>query len=114
MRYTRIKVNILFLLCACFAISCGENSMKTKEAVAETAPDLKNVTTELPKEAGYHTFIANCSICHSASYVDNQPNFSQKTWTAIVTKMQKTFGAPISDSAAKEIVQYLVAIKGKS
>jgi uncharacterized protein (DUF697 family) len=39
---------------------------------------------------------------------------SEKQWTAIVTKMQKTFGAPVPDSSIKEIVQYLVTIKGKS
>jgi len=32
---------------------------------------------------------------------------------AIVTKMQKSFGAPVADSSVKEIVQYLVSIKGK-
>lgn len=121
MKNISIKTSVLFFLCACFAISCSESGTKTAppvaatvDSVAATAPDLKNVTISLPKEPGYHVFITNCSICHSPRYIQDQPNLSEKTWTAIVTKMQKTFGAPVSDSAAKEIVKYLVAIKGKS
>ena len=121
MKNIRLKPTFLFLLCACFAISCSESGTKTanpvavtKDSVAAIAPDLKNVSINLPKEQGYHVFITNCSICHSPRYIQDQPDLSEKTWTAIVTKMQKTFGAPITDSAAKEIVQYLVAIKGKS
>jgi len=42
-----------------------------------------------------------------------QPDLPEKTWMAIVTKMQKSFGAPVPDSSVKEIVEYLVSIKGK-
>ena len=42
-----------------------------------------------------------------------QPNFTRKTWQKEVDKMIKTFGAPITDSAAVKIVDYLAAIKGK-
>ena len=114
MKNFRLKISSLFFLCAYFAMSCGESGIKTEHPVAVTAPDLKNVTTNLPKAPGSQTFNANCVICHSARMVQNQPNLPEKTWTAIVTKMQKTYGAPVSDSAAKIIVQYLVAIKGKS
>ena len=114
MKNFKLKISTLFFLCACFAMSCSEQSTKTEPSVAATAPDLKHITTELPKAPGSRTFNVNCVICHSARMVQNQPDFPEKTWTAIVTKMQKTFGAPVSDSAAKIIIQYLVAIKGKS
>ena len=42
-----------------------------------------------------------------------QPPFPRKTWEKIVDKMVKNFGAPIPDSSAKAIVDYLVATKGK-
>jgi uncharacterized protein (DUF697 family) len=42
-----------------------------------------------------------------------QPDFPHKTWETIVHKMKKNFGAPMSDSAAIKIVNYLVAVKGK-
>ena len=113
MKHTRLKIIVLFFLCTFFAVSCGESEMKTEQPVALTAPDIKDVITKLPEAPGYQTFNINCLTCHSSSYVQNQPDLPEKTWTAIVTKMQKTFGAPVSDSSAKEIVQYLVAIKGK-
>lgn len=115
MKNIRIKISFLFFLCACLAASCSESARKTELPVtAAIAPDLKHVTTNLPEVSGYQTFMANCGICHSPRYIQNQPDFNEKTWTAIVTKMQKTFGAPVTDSAAKIIIQYLVAVKGKS
>ncbi|MEO8852881.1 MAG: hypothetical protein ABI359_03825 [Ginsengibacter sp.] len=121
MKKISLKTKVLFFLIVCFAISCSESGRKTahpiaamEDSVKAIAPDLKNVSINLPKGPGYHAFITNCSICHSPLYIQDQPNLSEKTWTAIVAKMQKTFGAPVSDPAAKEIVKYLVAIKGKS
>src|SRR3954465_14618921 len=113
MQGTNIKIRFLFFLCALLLISCGEEGLKREHPVAATAPNLKEVTTKLPQAPGYQTYISNCTICHSASYVQNQPELPQKTWTAIVTKMQKTYGAPVSDSSAQVIIQYLTTIKGK-
>lgn len=117
MKGIRIKTSVLFFLCACFIIACNESGKRTESpveaATTAVAPNLHNVKTKLPDAPGYQTFLSNCSICHSASYVQNQPDLPEKTWTAIVTKMQKTFGAPVSDSSAKIIIQYLATIKGK-
>lgn len=114
MKNIRLNISFLFVLCAFFMVSCSEPETKTAQPVAATAPDLKSVITKLPEAPGSQTFNTNCVICHSARMVEIQPNLPEKTWTAIVTKMQKTYGAPVSDSAAKIIVQYLVTIKGKS
>ena len=116
MQNTLLKISALFFLCGYFAISCGESNMKKDPplSIANTVTDLNDVTIELPKAPGSGTFNRYCVVCHSASYVQNQPNLNEKGWTAIVTKMQKTFGAPVPDSSIKEIVQYLVTIKGKS
>ena len=114
MQGINIRISLLFSICLLLLISCGGGDSKREHAVAATAPNLKEVTTTLPQAPGYQTYMNNCTICHSASYVQNQPELPQKTWAAIVTKMQKTFGAPVSDSAAGVIVQYLTTIKGKS
>ncbi|HYK44233.1 MAG TPA: cytochrome c [Parafilimonas sp.] len=95
------------------AIACNNNGIQGAPGGAETT-DLNAIITELPNAPGYDVFKTNCTSCHSARYVQMQPAFPEKTWTAIVTKMQKNFGAPVSDSSAKEIVKYLVAIKGKT
>ena len=82
--------------------------------IATTVPaNLNAIETILPDAPGYTSFKMNCMSCHSARYIKMQPNLPEKAWTAIVTKMQKSFGAPFSDSSAREIVQYLVAIKGE-
>src|SRR5690349_17838770 len=113
MQGTNIRTSLLFFLCALLLISCGEVGSEKEHAIAATAPNLKEVSTTLPQAPGYQTYMSNCTICHSASYVQNQPALPQKTWTAIVTKMQKTYGAPVSDSSAQVIIQYLATIKGK-
>lgn len=115
MKIICVRTTVLFFLIAFWAASCSAPDKKTETPVTAvaSAPDLKDVTFNLPKAEGYQTFMANCGICHSPRYVQDQPKLPAKTWEAIVTKMQKTFGAPVSDSSAKIIVQYLVAIKGK-
>ena len=52
---------------------------------------------------------AQCLICHSADYVSTQPlTTKRENWQAIVIKMQKAFGAPISDPQVSPLVDYLV------
>jgi len=56
---------------------------------------------------------AKCLICHSADYVYTQPPLTRAQWTAEVTKMQKTYGAPIADSDIPLLVDYLMSQNGK-
>jgi mono/diheme cytochrome c family protein len=57
---------------------------------------------------GRDVLLNNCAACHSLDYVQtNSPFPTQKLWDAEVTKMIKVYGAPISDSDAKVIVDYL-------
>lgn len=54
-----------------------------------------------------------CTMCHSADYIYNQPPMNKEKWVGIVTKMQKTFGAPVPDSEIDKIAEYLVSQNGK-
>ena len=112
-RHIRLRFLFHVISVMIVAIACNNNATPSAPAGVETA-DLNAIRTELPNAPGYDVFKTNCTSCHSARYVQMQPEFPEKTWTAIVTKMQKSFGAPVSDSSAKEIVRYLVAIKGKT
>lgn len=94
-------------------VACNETSIQPVTIDDNGPADLNAIQTELPDLPGYTTLKMNCLSCHSARYIQMQPELPEKTWTAIVTKMQKNFGAPIADSSAEEIVQYLTAIKGK-
>ena len=54
----------------------------------------------------------NCTGCHSADYINTQPRnvTSRKDfWQAEVTKMIKSYGAPIDDADIPKIVDYLAA-----
>ena len=107
------NIFIIVLFLSAMICACSSGSEKMNAQPTATSTDLNAFQTTLPHAKGYEAFQANCVSCHSARYVQMQPDLPEKTWTTLVTKMQKTFGAPISDSSAKEIVQYLVAIKGK-
>lgn len=50
---------------------------------------------------------ANCVACHSTDYTIRQPDGDVKRWQAEVEKMIKVFGAPVSESDAKTIAEYL-------
>jgi sulfite dehydrogenase len=69
----------------------------------------KLVESPLP---GYQLAVASCATCHSMDYVKMQPTSSRTYWKASVTKMQKTFGAPIPDDVVEPIVDYLVKTYG--
>jgi mono/diheme cytochrome c family protein len=78
-------------------------------ALAEEQP------VELKPGPGLDTVQGNCGACHSVDYIKmNSPFLNTAGWQAEVTKMIKTFGAPISDEDAKVIVDYLVANYGSS
>lgn len=68
---------------------------------------------ELKPAPGVETVQGNCASCHSLDYVKmNSPFLNPTGWQAEVTKMIKTFGAPITDEDAKVIVEYLTTHYG--
>ncbi len=57
---------------------------------------------------------ANCSMCHSLDYVQmNAPFLDRKGWEASVNKMIKVMGAPVTESDARTIVDYLASQYGQ-
>jgi cytochrome c5 len=95
--------------------SCG-----AKEQPAQTIArrvdsiDISDVVVALPEGEGREQIERSCVPCHSLRYIEMQPAMPKKSWEKIVTKMIKMYGAPVRDSIAeKEIVDYLVAIKGE-
>ena len=50
----------------------------------------------------------NCAACHTLAYIPMNSGFLNAAgWDAEVTKMIKAFGAPIDDTDAKIIADYL-------
>ncbi|MGI8526369.1 MAG: cytochrome c [Pseudolabrys sp.] len=63
---------------------------------------------QLKKAPGLDKLEGNCAACHSLDYVQmNSPGYNAGFWDAEVTKMIKVYGAPIEDTDAKAIVEYL-------
>ena len=48
-----------------------------------------------------------CLLCHSVEYVTMQPPMPRAFWKSSVVKMQKKFGAPITDAEVDPLADYL-------
>ena len=94
-------------------ISCrGAGTEDGLHALDETPKSIVGYQTIMPHAEGFEAFETYCISCHSLRYIQMQPDLPQKKWEGIVDKMIKSFGAPIPDSTAKEIVIYLSNVKG--
>jgi cytochrome c553 len=62
---------------------------------------------------GYVIATQMCAICHSVDYINQQPGkMSLTQWTAEVAKMQRAYGAPLSEDQVKQIGEYLALTYG--
>jgi sulfite dehydrogenase (cytochrome) subunit B len=87
---------------AAFAIALGGAAMADEMPVT------------LKAGAGLDKVEGNCGACHSLDYIRmNSPFLDASGWDAEVTKMIKSYGAPISAADAKIIGDYLKAHYGQ-
>jgi hypothetical protein len=98
------------------AYSSGKAASIGQEARQEFAADGKyeaepyvSLPPELAAGEGRMEVQSFCMTCHSTRYITMQPVLPAATWDAEVTKMIKTYGAPIPEDAAKKITAYLQA-----
>jgi sulfite dehydrogenase (cytochrome) subunit B len=74
--------------------------------LAAAAADERRI--ELKPGAGREAVEDNCGVCHSLDYIPmNSPFLNADAWNAEVTKMIRAFGAPINESDARSIADYL-------
>jgi sulfite dehydrogenase (cytochrome) subunit B len=71
-------------------------------------PPNDNAMAQLKPGPGRDAVNRTCAICHSTDYIVRQPQLDRNRWKAEVEKMRAVFGAPVSATDAKEIVDYLV------
>jgi mono/diheme cytochrome c family protein len=77
-------------------------------ALIATPASADEKPVQLKKAPGLDKVEASCAACHSLDYIQmNSPFPSAALWDAEVTKMIKTFGAPIEDADAATIKDYL-------
>ena len=87
---------------------------------AEAAPivlksldlDLPETGRALPDGPGLPVMQNNCSGCHTAGMILNQPTMPKAAWEAEVNKMRNVYKAPVAEKDVAAIVDYLTAIKG--
>jgi sulfite dehydrogenase len=99
-----MKIGLTWLGLSAVALSAAPVKIVLPQ---ETA---KLVESPLP---GYALAQAMCLTCHSAEYMLYQPPTAPRAyWQATLTKMQKTFGAPLPDEMVPPILEYLVKTYG--
>lgn len=104
-----LRPALLAGLIAPFSAVVGSSSAADIKQPAET------VQLRASPLAGYTAAIQKCTICHSPDYIAYQPpgmNLTQ--WTAETTKMQRVYGAPISDEEVERIGAYLAVAYGSA
>ena len=126
---TRIGFGVIVLLCASAQHAADVNASAAPSSTTATtrhtdaADDvqtrgsvrlvtLPEFEPDLPAGASRNTVVVACGACHSTRYITNQPPLSRETWVAEVTKMRKTYGAPVAEDRVNEIVDYCFAIRG--
>ncbi len=98
----------------------GQSQQSAKSSLKPAGNDpvhtivLPQFASEIPAGPHVDTYRKDCLVCHSARYVAMQPRFSQAVWEKEVKKMVDAYGAQIPDAEQKEIVEYLVVVRGPS
>lgn len=93
-----------------FAAASADIPVRAQSDIVLPAESVKLKPSKL---AGYAVAQQKCAICHSADYIAYQPpGMNQAQWTAEMAKMQKVYGAPISDDEIKLLGIYFAATYG--
>lgn len=103
-----VKLSIVMAL-ALVSTAIGANSLAAKSRTYALPED----TAELRagSGAGFEATKNNCQSCHSVDYILTQPpKKGQAFWDAEVTKMIKTYHAPIDEADSKAIAEYLATV----
>ncbi len=105
MREPEVIFRTLGLVCALgLAVSVGAGRNPAKKTIELPAD---NAMATLKPGVGVEVVRKNCMACHSTDYIVRQPGGDAARWQAEVEKMIKVFGAPVSESDAKAIAEYL-------
>lgn len=103
--------NTSFALCFLFALMPLTAHAEPVEITLPAETAILREST-LP---GYTLAQQKCSICHSVDYISFQPpGMNLEQWTAEMTKMQHSYGAPIDEQEIKSIGAYLAVAYGSA
>lgn len=103
---------IAMLVAAAFLVQHHAPIAQAEEMGPVHTITLPTIPPDLKEGAGKDKTMVFCAICHSVDYISMQPRLPAKNWDALVQKMIKVFGAPITEEDAKTISSYLAAQYG--
>src|SRR6476646_301222 len=92
----------------------GETTTQPTTTDARQPSGLPEFDPDLPPGNGRNVVIIRCAVCHTPHYILNQPPFTKQVWTNEITKMRTAYGAPITPEEEPQILEYLLAVRGKN
>jgi hypothetical protein len=92
----------------------GEPTTQPTTSAFRQPPGLPEFDPDLPPGNGRNVVTIRCAVCHTPHYILNQPPFTKQVWTNEITKMRTAYGAPITADEEPKILEYLLAVRGKS
>ncbi len=108
-----MKNTLLPLIMLLLAVAAGiAPSLQAEQKNGVVSIELPNMTFDLAEGPDRDKANLYCIMCHGTEYIPMQPKLSKAQWTATVTKMIKTFGAPVPQEDADKIINYLAASYG--
>lgn len=111
-------VLVLTTFALAVSLAAKPQASANSQSAAKNAPTqveriaLPDYSGQVPQGPNLQVYEKDCLICHSARYVTMQPGFPRSTWEKEVKKMVESYGANVSDADQREIVEYLVAVRG--
>jgi len=108
----KIIIFAMLVAAAAFLIQRPAPIAQAEETGTVHTITLPTIPPDLKEGAGKDRTLIFCAICHSVDYISMQPHLPAKNWDALVQKMIKVFGAPITEEDAKTISSYLAAQYG--
>ncbi|MFM7348257.1 MAG: cytochrome c [Erythrobacter sp.] len=91
-------------------VGCDAGPKVAFADVSITLPDDPNV---LPEGPGREVVLENCTACHSATMLLQQPRIDRAKWEGLVTKMREVYKAPVDAQAVPQIVDYMLAVQAR-
>lgn len=97
------------------ATSVGVYAVNRPEPTAVTAAGVQGAgqypqaQLALAEGSGAGLVKAYCTACHSLAPIVRHSGFTAEQWASEVTKMRESYGAPIDDPTAEQIIAYLQA-----
>jgi hypothetical protein len=103
---------LIILALSCTLVAGLSRTLRAEQKGAVRSIELPIMSFDLADGPDRDKASGYCTICHAIDYIPMQPKMSKAQWTATVTKMIKTFGAPIPQEDADRIIDYLAIAYG--